>query len=171
MQFGTISKSFGLFLKLEYRRWTSHPKMYISVLHLKIKISILRDLIPFLNSTLSLLLQLLFLLLKDKSHFDVLWIAWYISAVYCAVWGTNCFLTEKNSGETVQCMDLFQYAYKLYRAKAFRSAWAPGSGRNLTEDLLPVTLTASLSIVSKNVVSLPIGCTSSKKWKQKNARF
>lgn len=83
MQFGTISKSSGLFLKLEYRRWTSHPKTDISVLYLKMKISILCNLILFLNATLSLKLKRLFLLLKDKCHFVICyeWLdvfQWYI---------------------------------------------------------------------------------------------
>lgn len=44
-------------------------------------------------------------------------------------------LTEKNiSQEAVKCMDLFQFVYKLYRAKACKSTGAPGSVRKVAED-------------------------------------
>lgn len=45
------------------------------------------------------------------------------------------FLAEKNiSQEAVKCMDLFQFAYKLYWAKPCKSAGAPWSVRKAAED-------------------------------------
>lgn len=41
---------------------------------------------------------------------------------------------QRSSQETLQCMDHFQYAHKVHGAKACKSAWAPGSGRNLAEE-------------------------------------
>lgn len=45
------------------------------------------------------------------------------------------FLAEKNiSQEAVKCMDLFQLAYKLFRAKPCASTGAPWSVRKAAED-------------------------------------
>lgn len=88
---------------------------------------------------------------------------WHISEVCCAVWGTN--FSHNIRQEAVKYMVLFQFAYKLYRAKPCKNTGAPWSvmkvqktrrGKNC---LSPVTLAASV----KNVASLPKSCTSSKK--------
>lgn len=44
------------------------------------------------------------------------------------------FLAENISQEAVKCMDLFQFAYKLYRAKPCKSTEAPQSVRKTAED-------------------------------------
>lgn len=59
------------------------------------------------------------------------------------------FLTEKNiSQEAVKCMDLFQFAYKLYRAKACKSSGAPWSVRKAAEDKTWKELPSSSSLNS-----------------------